>query len=142
MSKRQSILDALKTLLQTIKVSNGFNTNLGDYVFHWQEYPVEYNEESLVIRDPDEDYEEKNNNYQCVLHIEIESRVFSNNPGLAGNQALQDVLKAIGSDVTFSGLATRTKLITNEKQVETEGRSACSILLKIDVIYLVREFQF
>lgn len=139
--KRIDIMEALGALLGAITVANGSNTDLGLNLLYWQDYATEYEEDALIYRDGDEDITEANSNHEYVLHTEIEAHSFSENPGLRANKCLQDIVLAIGKNITFSGLASKITLLGSETEVETDGKSACKVLVKLDIHYRTPKFN-
>lgn len=139
--KRQSIMSELGNLLSQITMDNGFTTEIGENSHYWQDYSTEFGSDALVYRDVSEDTIEKGMEHENVLHIEIEGRKFSNTPGVAANNMLQDIIKALKTDLTLSNQALKVFLIGNETDVETEGRTCAKILVKIDVLYRTRMFD-
>ena len=131
----------LGTLLSRIQTNNGFNTEIGQNIYYWQDYPTEFGVDALVYRDVAEDTIEKGMEHENVLHIEIEGRKFSNTPGFAANNMLQDIIRALNADLTLDNKALKVFLTGNETDVETEGRTCAKILVKIDVLYRTRMFE-
>jgi hypothetical protein len=116
-------------------VENGYNTDLGLNVLYWQDWLTEYKSDALVYRDMDEETIEKGLEHENNLLVEIEARKFSDSPGIDGNKCLQDVIRAIGADITLGGLAIKVSLTGNEKDVETEGKTVVRTLVKFNVLY-------
>lgn len=131
----------LGTLLSRIQTNNGFNTEIGQNIYYWQDYSTEFGVDALVYRDVAEDTVEKGMEHENVLHIEIEGRKFSNTPGVAANNMLQDIIRALNADLTLDNKALKVFLTGNETDVETEGRTCAKILVKIDVLYRTRMFE-
>ena len=75
------------------------------------------------------------------MHIEIEGRKFSNTPGIAANDMLADIIKALAVDLTLNSLALKMFLVGNETDVDTEGKTCARILVKVDVLYRTRMFN-
>lgn len=138
--KRKDIMAALGSQLSQITTPN-YNTDIGQAALYWQDYPTEYGTDALIYRDVAEDTIEKGLDHENTLHIEIEGRKFSNTPGIAANDMLADIIKALGTDLTLNSLALKTLLIGNETDVDTEGKTCARILVKLDVLYRTRMFK-
>jgi hypothetical protein len=137
--KRKDIMAALGSQLSQITIPN-YNTDIGQSVLYWQDYPSEYGFDALIYRDVAEDTIEKGLDHENILHIEIEGRKFSNTPGIAANDMLADIIKALGIDLSLNSLASKMFLTGNETDVDTEGKTCARILVKVDVIYRTRMF--
>ncbi|MGA1256118.1 MAG: hypothetical protein ACO3YZ_03870 [Candidatus Nanopelagicaceae bacterium] len=137
--KRKDIMAALGSQLSAIATPN-YNTNIGQSVLYWQDYPSEYGSDALIYRDVAEDTVERGLDHENTLHIEIEGRKFSNTPGATANDMLADIIKAVGVDLTLNSLALKVFLTGNETDVDTEGKTCAQILVKIDVLYRTRTF--
>lgn len=135
-------MTALKQQLEAIAVSSGYNTNLGDNLLYWQDFPTEYAVHALVYRDlAEEPPEERNLDHEHLLHIEIEGRTFSETPGVTANNMLEDIAKAIAVDPTLSKKAIKIIFAGNETDVETEGKTAARVLFKLDVLYRTPKYE-
>ena len=138
--KRKDIMAALGSQLSQIATPN-YNTSIGQGVLYWQDYPTEYGTDALIYRDVAEDTTEKGLDHENTLHIEIEGRKFSDTPGIAANDMLADIIKALGVNTTLNSLVLKMFLIGNETDVDTEGKTCARILVKVDVVYRTRMFN-
>lgn len=104
MTKRQQIVLDIIEKLKSIKTGNGFNTNCGDIVEHWNKFivPVE-NEESLNVCDEDTDFDSTTHNAHhkyLLINIELacakkeESWVYATN-------IQADIYKCIGENINW-----------------------------------------
>lgn len=131
-TKRQQIMTAVGTRLGTITLANGYVTNLGTNVSYWHDLPLEYAQEALVYRDESQDYSQANRVQDCLLHVELEAVVLG---ATRAGDALSDLIRAIGVDATWGGLAVSTQLVRDEIAVETDGREVAQVLLQFDIAY-------
>lgn len=138
--KRKDIMAALGSQLSAIATPN-YNTDIGQAVLYWQDYPTEYGFDALIYRDVAEDTIEKGLDHENALHIEIEGRKFSDTPGISANDMLADIIKALGVDTTLNSLALKMQLVGNETDVDTEGKTCARIFVKVDVLYRTRMFN-
>jgi hypothetical protein len=118
-----------------------YSTNIGQSILYWQDYPTEYGSDALIYRDVAEDTIEKGLDHENALHIEIEGRKFSDTPGVAANDMLADIIKALGADLTLNSLALKMFLVGNETDVDTQSKTCARILVKVDVLYRTRLFN-
>lgn len=139
--KRIAMMEALGSLLSTIKVDNGFNTDLGNNLLYWQDYATDYEVDALIYRDVLENITDSNSNHDYVLQVEIEAHAFSETPGLTANRVIQDITRAIGSNITFSGKGSKINLTGNETEVETDSKTACKVLVKLEITYRTPRFN-
>src|SRR6266478_147352 len=101
--RRQDIIDAIKSRLQTISTTNGYHTNLGANVFVYRDAPIEpYELPALVVKDykctkVDEltDVNLSFENWNVFIEVEF---VFatSGNSITDVRKGIADVYKAIG----------------------------------------------
>lgn len=137
--KRQQIVDKIAELLARITIVNGFNTDLGLSLAYWQDYASEYGEPILIYRDLEEETQEKGEDHENALQIEIEGR----KPELPiePNKILEDIIRAIGHDPTLGGLALKVFPPSSQTMVETEGKVVSRVMVNFTVVYRVRRFQ-
>jgi hypothetical protein len=117
--KKEQIVQAVKTRLETITTANGYHTNLGNNIYEWKQNPhADTNTLSAVIRDTE--CEEVNVLDQAasgihtkILTMEIEIIAASGTPAQDLRKAEADVNKAIGTDTTFGGLAVDTEPVNS-----------------------------
>lgn len=92
---RQTLVDNIKTQLQTITTGNGYETNLGSNIFEWRETPIQQSELPGII------FRHINNQRSitfakdvCVLRLEIE--IYTQGLPAIMQKAIADVIKCIG----------------------------------------------
>ena len=92
---RQTLIDNIKTQLQTITTGNGYETNLGSNVFEWRETPLQQSElPGIVIRDPSNQQTKTFGKHESVLKLEIE--IYTQGLPVVTRKAIADVIKCIG----------------------------------------------
>ncbi|HEX8117927.1 MAG TPA: hypothetical protein VF521_11705, partial [Pyrinomonadaceae bacterium] len=115
--KRQRIVDAVKARFATITVANGYQTDIGLKQTEWNPGPRGADEDSDElpghdIRDEDEtaDIPVKNaGTYTRFLEVVALGYVRETADGAATTRkALEDMIRAVGKDPTWGGLARRT----------------------------------
>jgi hypothetical protein len=147
MSKRQDIIDAVKTRLGTIKVTGGYYSNLGNNIYEWRDtdsspIPVG-NLPAINLKDSDVDiYTEvigKWNHYMtlgfeiyCTHLTDVATEI---------RKLIADVLKAIGTDPKWGGLADYTDFETTQGQkhlnirIETNEKNVARATFRLVTLY-------
>ena len=124
-SKRQKIVDAVDALFKTIRISNGYDTDIGQNVEWWKTRLTPAALPSIVCRDrllpPEAD-----NRWRRRLIIEIEIFLSpaspASDPAEEMRKALADIETCIGADTsdgnlpgTWGGIAEDTELYESEQ---------------------------
>ncbi len=135
-SKRQQIVMAIDARFKTIKTVNGYETNAGNNVYEWRSSPmIESELPGLIYRDTQET-EALSIGYQVhTLTIEIEGYVVGSAAPASLRKLIADVIKAIGTDPLWGGLAEDTRPVEETIQVEQEERRIAGARIKIEVDY-------
>lgn len=121
--------------MSQIAIANGYSTEIGLNTFYWHDLPLEYDQAGLVYRDVEEEHAQVGRTLDNTLHVEVEGLLFTDNPGLGGNMILADIIRAIGVDPTWGGLAYDSRLNKNSTTTETDGQSAVRVLVEFDILY-------
>ena len=147
-SIHQDIVDAFKTLLQTITVVNGYETNLGNNVYEWRPTALEENElPGLVFRDKPGKTDIAIGKHQHNLDVEIEIKVSGSTVSATMRKCIADVIKCIGTQNTIggtclSGLAEDI-IYGDAPEIETDQANKYfgSILMKFTIIFLTNPWN-
>lgn len=105
-STRQQIVTALDTLMKTIKVVNGYQTNAGLNVFVWRSTPLEQTDlPAILLRDTTDpiDAEGVTDRADHLLTVEFALYASGATADAASRTLVEDVLKALGTSPTLSG---------------------------------------
>lgn len=141
-SKRQIILNAIDTALKTIKIANGYETDLGNNIFEWREEPLQESELPAAIwRDTDEPVEFTIGAHEHKLTVEIELYAVGPTSPTILRKLIADVVKLVGANLTWSGNAEDTKPQTEDIKTEKESRRIAGALVKFEVIYTTNRFD-
>lgn len=141
MSKRQLIFDAVKTRFAGILIANGYQTNVGANLTEWHLTPKEPADlPGLDLRDEVEKTiipEQKNAGvYERRLKITAIGELLEAADTAAGARlVLADMIKAVGVDPTWGGLARRTLPDTDDVTVDEEGARTGAARLTFHVEY-------
>ena len=108
-TKRQAIVDAMVTRLQTILTGGGYETNAGQNVKVWLERPFAISElPGINVRDSDSTTTVTHGLDQHDLRFELDLFVASSAAVATIRQVIGDVVAAIGTDKTFGGTVIDT----------------------------------
>ena len=138
-SIRQQIITALDTRLKTIRTASGYQTDAGAHVFDWEERTLDDSElDAIVYRDrqnaPAAATLSKLLHYTITVEIELKTKAAGNTAARL-RKMLADILKAIGTDETFSGLATRTTPGQDEIDIQQDDKIKGQARLTISIEY-------
>jgi hypothetical protein len=148
--QRQQIVDAVKTRFALITIANGYQTDIGQKQTEWNPGPRGADPESDElpghdIRDEDETAEIKDKNsgtYSRSLEIVALGYVKEAGDGAAlTRKALEDMIRAVGKDPTWGGLARRTLPDTEGIAVDELGQRVGVAHLKFKVEYSRRPWE-
>ena len=135
MTNRVEIVAAVKNALLKISRKNQNQTNFSK-VTYWQDTPSEYGQNHLNFRDEEENYKIENQRYKAELDLYIEAIVVETEKDAAelGTLALLDLIGAVKS---LSLCGALFELVGSSKWVETKGKTACLVELKVKVKYKI-----
>lgn len=127
MAKRQVIWDKVIARLATITTGNGYQTNVGADIRQWQLTPLESTDiDCLCVSDPTEsgDDGQDKNSAMFTRYLEINIKAFLAESTASPEKARKvecDLIKCVGVDEKWDGLARRTSLETSEIAVDEKG---------------------
>jgi hypothetical protein len=151
MSARETILGKVKTRMQTILTTNGYQTNAGSKVFVWK--TDKFHEEEMPginITDPylvalPESTEGNYNKQTFELAVEIEGRCASGSTSIAtARKLIADINKAVGTDLTWDGNAIHTVKSegrNDELDVDETGMFLGGVLVRISILFRTTAWQ-
>lgn len=142
-SRRQQIVDQIKTLLATITVANGFNTNTGSNVFEWKGIDFQDTElPGVDVRDPSEEVETRGGNHLHTLTIDIEAKVSASTSTNQAREVLADIETLMGSNQNLGGLAHLVRPVQNELlDFEKVNNKFGSVSIRLEIVYATKAFQ-
>ncbi len=148
--KRQQIVDAVKTRLALITTANGYQTDIGLKQTEWNPGPKGADPEADElpghdIRDEVETTEVKDKNsgtFDRALEIVVIAELKEAGPGATlARKALEDLIKAVGVDPTWGGLARRTLPVEDDINVDELGQQIGAARLRFKVEYSRRPWE-
>lgn len=144
-STRQDIIDAIDTLMKTIKTTAGYKTNGGNNVFDWLDRDLADSElDAIIYRDRNnqiaqETFDKVTNNLD--LEIEVKTKNTTDTAKRV-RELIEDVYKAIGTDETFGGLALETIPVSEEMDVRQSDEITGSARLVIRITYQSNKWSY
>ena len=135
---RQQIMTAIDTAFQAIQVTNGYETDIGLKVFEWKSTAVaQADTPCLIWRDTECALSTENVAIGQQEHmLTVEAQIIPA-PGVTtpveARKMVADILKAIGVDESWGGLAQHTYNVSNDFEVEQKERILGSILITFQV---------
>jgi hypothetical protein len=151
-SKRQQIVDALIVRLKEIQKGDTYTTDLGKSVHLWNFKPLDLESGELLpavcVKDSSSTIEpgrlmtpkgkQKHSlKIECLI---INSKEPGKEADATGRELLKDFYAVIGKDQTFGGLADWVTDISDEFQVEQDGKTVSNILVKFSIQYETAAF--
>lgn len=140
-SKRQDIIDALDTLLKTIKTTAGYETNIGSYVKEYDETDATQTDTlKLTHRDigqtsEEADFEGYLHNLNVILEIQVIGTISTM------RKVIADVTKAIGTSRTLGGLALDFLPPRDQIKAEHEDKFIVEALMQLTIQYETAAFN-
>lgn len=134
---RQTIVAALITALETISVTNGYRSAVGDHVYAWPDPRLDPDHlPALVVHDTSAPVDlEPHPYFSHTLTVEIYVIAAGSTASSALSDIMADILKAVGVDHTLGGLAIQTRPIDcNKTAIEQLEKAVgdAEVILEID----------
>ncbi|HLE18673.1 MAG TPA: hypothetical protein VI728_10365 [Syntrophales bacterium] len=142
-SKRQQLIDAIDARFKTIKTTNGYETELGNNVFAWRSSPIEAAElPCLLYRDTNETIELTIGAHIHTLTIETEIITSGGTAIKDIRKMLADIIKCIGADLTWGGIAEDTLPVAGEDiKIEQQENIITGAKLSFAAQYVTEPFN-
>lgn len=142
-SKRQQIIDAIKTRFQGITVAAGYNFNLGSNVYEWRTSALPAaNMPALLIADISSTRNDSGVIGKFRYTLNIEADIVAQDTPANTRKMIADVLKAIGVGETWGGLAQTTEQPeSDEMQFEQNEKTIAGARIKFSIIYDALQWQ-
>ena len=144
-SLRQQIMDAVATRLATITTANGYETDAGDNVYEWAVVPLDQGDlPALAYKDSGEDIVDETVGEQIrTLRIDIVAIEKGTAVTAFARQVSADVIKAVGTDLTWGGLAedTALRIAGEDISIEHKDRKFVGSRTGLDIEYSTQRFN-
>jgi hypothetical protein len=144
-SIREYILQNIKTALEVIRISNGYQVDI-DNVQRWEQEGNELRQTPCVVVVPDDETIDDGPDPEVIRHLPVDLVLWyrhdKNKIDCSADEALSmflaDIEKAIMADHTRGGYAVTTSLKGNTPFTTAEGQPFCGFLVHIEVLYETR----
>lgn len=154
-SKRQKIVSAIIARMQTILVTNGYETDLGlhvaDWQTNWQEEELDNGALSVCDLVADEDGDENgdptSSGAMSIHTMPVMLRIFtnSNTPAATLRKMIADVKKAIKSDprwkVSNVGLAIKTVPVRSGLVMSDNSFEVAGAAVEVEISFITKLFD-
>jgi hypothetical protein len=145
-SKRQQIVDAVKARMLLIRTAGGYATDIGADQTEWNVTGKAPNElPSHEVRDEiEEAVVDKPNSglYERRLELTVIAALVEDGAGATkARLALADIIKAVGTDTTWGGLAKFTLPLQEQISVAEEGQRISTVIVTFVVVYFRKPWE-
>jgi|GEM_PF-1253406 len=141
---RQRIVTAFGARMKGILIASGFSTNLGQSVYEWLEIPLQGTDPiTLTCREGGHVTTVHTiGRHKHTLTMQVVILIPSAATPATVRKAIADVIKAVGTDVTWSTLAQDTSVGTDEEiEIEHAGRKVAGVGLKFAIEYTTAPYD-
>lgn len=144
-SVRQQIVDAVDARLKTIKIQNGYDSDLGNSVFRWPTNFIAHDKTTaLIYRDLDAevfDAAHNKSDHRLNFVAEIMARLGTITDSEI-RKMLNDVSRALGVDHTLGGLAITLKITAHSiNDMEQTEKIIGAGTINFTVHYRTNQFE-
>ncbi|MCA1567241.1 MAG: hypothetical protein LC803_16635 [Acidobacteria bacterium] len=143
-TKRQKIVDAVIVRMQTIRIENGYQTDVGVLVEDWPERFDDDQLPALGVCDLPDDITKENKSSLRVTHkLRVQVRFFVRGGTRPRElrKMMGDVVKAVGVDMTWGDLATDTEPASEGFIIPTEAMIVAGGAVEFIIEYLTDTFD-
>ena len=144
--KRQTILNNLKTRLQTITVANGYYSNLGSNIKLFSSLPLQEDElPACVIFDKvnqidGEGINGSSNVWNHILNVTLQIVCGGNTIDTTARQIIADVYKALSTDLTLSSTCIDINAVSDTLEIEHDSKLVAGATIEILIKYRTNKF--
>lgn len=143
MSVRQKIIDAVRARLGTIRIANGYTTDIGAVVLEWQTTPIPIESlPAVCFKDTEAEIVEwtmRERDNRVALVIEAVGRDIT---AATARLYLEDIYRVIGADETWGGLALLTEPAGDSIELSTDDEDVGRATVRITIEYQVGKWEF
>lgn len=142
-TKRELIVEQVKSRFSGIRTTNGYRTNVGQNVFNWKTQPWDETElPGCNIRDLREDQElQVNTKHHRTLQLSVDIAVAGTNAATDIRNAIGDVEQCIGLDRRFGTLVFNTNLRSDQMDVLQDDFILGVAEVTFDIQYRTDQFN-
>ena len=134
---RQTIITDMITRLEAITTVNSYNTNIGNNIFEWREYPTDTsNYPCLIIKDVNENFESMGHHvHDHTLTIEWILYTSGSSCQSDMRKAISDVYSVIGDDLSWNKVCYDTEIESMETSKEHQESEIMSTIITLVLKY-------
>lgn len=142
----KQIIDQLKAKVQLAKVVNGYQTNIGDNVYHQSPAPVTDGELpvcNILDRNVQFDPGALSATHQHACRMETDIEIYTAGDTAVSDlyAAIGDVIKALGADRQLGGNATNIRLSEYTLQTDYTDQAVASAVLNFTIEFFINLFD-
>lgn len=133
--KRDTIVSAMQTRLAACTVAGGYHTTLTNRVATWQPAPA--GSWGVVLLPKEEPITETliNGIWGRTLAIDISVQADGSTSGTTVSQIVEDIYKAIGTDIQWSGNAINTRPVRTIWEVDQNEKRITGATITVEIDY-------
>lgn len=134
---RQRIVDEVDKQFKKIKRTGGYKTDAGHHVFSWRDPPLDKRElPCIVYRDGIESIDIIDNSLEShTLPFEVDLIDLGDTAPAKVRELIADIIRALGVDPTWNGLAIDTRLTAAGLSTAEASRKIGQASVNFDVLY-------
>lgn len=143
-TKRQRIFDAVVARMETILTANGYQTDIGANVSEWESRFDEEELPALSVCDlPDEVSKDSIHSRGSKHRLLMQVRIFTSKGTKAADlrRMIGDVVRAVGQDLTWGGLAIDTEPGSEGFVVPKEALEIAGGAVEFTVVFATATFD-
>jgi hypothetical protein len=143
MNRRTEILQAIQAQLFTLKIANGYSTDVGLNVHYWQDLPVEYDgPPTITFFDEKDRPDEMGSLHEHRLEMRIDAIAYiKSDPILESCNLLADIVSLIGKNKRWTKDCVTSYLGENFKEIELKAKKAVRITQEFEIQYRAPRFK-
>ena len=139
-SIRQQIMGLIGTRLEGILIADGYETDIGSRVYEWRQESIpEALIPCLVYRDdPEESFADETvprGRHRHRLMVSVDVVALGSLVISTVRKMIADVIKAVGADTTWGGVALNTEPPMDEIYIEQKERKIGGATVKFVILY-------
>jgi hypothetical protein len=144
MSKRQQIIDELKTMLESIQTTNGYYTDIGKNTTPWRTESFTEDElpgASWRDQNADATMPEKHNVHVHTINIEYTAYCKGDTSPETARMIIEDLHQALGKNPYITKLAIRTVPGKNTIELEQDNKVIARIVITFQIVYVTKPWE-
>jgi hypothetical protein len=145
-SVRYQIISLVMARMKTIKKTASYKTDLGNNIFHMRPTPLQDTEApgmNILDHDNEKAPSAAAGRYRNTISIDLEISLAAGTATITDcYDVIEDVLKAIGMDDQWSGLADDTQPKGDKIEIDQDGKITGKVTVSIEIEYETAKWSF